>query len=148
MKNTFSAYISFLQRDFLTYTKDQLKEINLTYGQLPFILYIGKHPDCKQSELIDKMHIDWGYSQRSINKLCDEDFVIKKADDDNGHTNFLSLTSKGEEAFELSHNVFFGWDSTCFEAISDEEKDILMSILNKIVIAKKDKYFDFIKSKR
>lgn len=140
MEKTFSSYINYLQRDFLEYTKNELKKVNLSYGQLPFILYIGKHPECKQSELTEKLHLDWGYSQRSIVKLCNEGFIKKTAKNNDNRISYLSLTETGEKAFTISHDVFFDWDNTNLASLSPEEKATLMTILHKIIEAKNPNY--------
>ena len=140
MEKTFSSYINYLQRDFLEYTKNELKKVNLSYGQLPFILYIGKHHECTQSELTEKLHLDWGYSQRSIVKLCNEGFIKKTAKDNDNRISYLSLTEVGEKAFTISHDVFFAWDKANLEGLSVEEKTELMTILQKIIEAKKPNY--------
>ena len=143
MKTTFASYINFLQRDFLEYTKQQLKEINLTYGQLPLIIYIGKHPNCSQAELTEHLQLDWGYSQRTINKLVLTGFVFKTNTSKN---NQLSLTVKGQEAFDLSHHLFFSWDSEALKDLSEEEIKSLKAILQKIARKKLQNLPDYMQS--
>ena len=144
MKTTFASYISFLQRDFLEYTKQQLKEINLTYGQLPVIIYIGKHEECSQAELTENLQLDWGYSQRTINKLVETGFIIKT---NTNNINQLSLTSKGKAAFDLSHHVFFSWDNEALKDLSEEDIKSLKTILKKIAKHKLQNLPEYMKSK-
>ena len=51
MKDTMAFHMMALHRDFLAYTTESLKELGLSFGQMPFILYAGKHPGCTQADL-------------------------------------------------------------------------------------------------
>ena len=48
---TVSSRILTLHRAFAAYTSQRLQELGLNFGQMYFILYVGKHPDCTPSEL-------------------------------------------------------------------------------------------------
>ena len=63
---TVSSRILTLHRAFAAYTSQRLQELGLNFGQMYFILYVGKHPDCTPSELTKELHLDWGHSQRSL----------------------------------------------------------------------------------
>ena len=43
---TVSSRILTLHRAFAAYTSQRLQELGLNFGQMYFILYVGKHPDC------------------------------------------------------------------------------------------------------
>ena len=61
MEKTLSYCTTILYKDFLNYTSKQLESLHLSYGLLPFILFIGKHPDCTPAELTNTLHYDWVY---------------------------------------------------------------------------------------
>ena len=69
---------------------------------------MGKHPGCTPSELTKALHVDWGHSQRSVARLVEDGFMTKERA---GRTHRLNLTAKGQQAFEISHQVFFDWDA-------------------------------------
>ena len=58
---TVSSRILTLHRAFASYTSQRLQELGLNFGQMYFILYVGKHPDCTPSELTKELHIQ-GYA--------------------------------------------------------------------------------------
>lgn len=68
--STVSSCILTLHREFAAYTTQRLQELGLSFGLIYFVLYVGKHPDCTPSELTKDLHLDWGHSQRSLNKLA------------------------------------------------------------------------------
>ena len=137
MKETLAFQITILYRDFLSYTTDELKKLGLNFGQMPLILYIGKHPDCTQAELTKALKLDWGYSQRSVAKLAESGF-LKKEPDREKSGNHLKLTETGLEAFQVCHRVFGFWDETHMLRLTAEEKETLLLLLRKMTAEEKE----------
>ena len=77
-QKTLSYYIAMLYRSFADFTGDKLQEVGLNFGLLFFIVYIGKKPNCTPSELTKALSLDWGHSQRCINRLTDDGFITKE----------------------------------------------------------------------
>ena len=132
MKETFSFQILVLYREFLAYTKEKLKDLGLNFGQMPLILYTGKHPGCSQTDLTKALRLDWGYSQRSIAKLAEAGFMTKEYDEEKS-CNRLELTKLGERAFEVCHSVFDSWDQIKLAEVSEKEKAALIEALGEII---------------
>lgn len=137
MKETMAFHIMALYRDFLSYTTKELKALGISFGQMPLILYIGKHPGCTQADLTRTLHLDWGYSQRSITKLVDTGFIRKEYNEAKAG-NCLTLTEHGMEVFDTSHQVFTSWDSVKTGNLTAEEKETLLALLSKITTQKKE----------
>ncbi|MGI5977074.1 MAG: bilirubin utilization transcriptional regulator BilQ [Candidatus Limivicinus sp.] len=131
MKDTIAFCITKLYREFLVYTTEELKKLGLNFGQMPLILYAGKHPGCSQADLTKSLKLDWGYSQRSIVKLVNGGFIMKEYDRDEA-CNCLKLTPAGINAFDVCHRVFNSWDELKTENLNAEEKKTLMYLLKKI----------------
>lgn len=67
--STLSYYTTELYKEFAAYTTEKLHELGLNFGQMYFIIYVGKHPECTPSELTSALKLDWGHSQRSVANL-------------------------------------------------------------------------------
>ena len=129
MFNTLAYYSSVLYRDFTAYTSEKLEKLGLHFGLLFFLIYVGKHPGATPSDLTQTLRLDWGHSQRCITKLVDSGFLTKEKV---GRRYQLHLTEKGQEAFEVSHQVFFDWDDQHLTALSEEERRTLFALLQKV----------------
>ena len=92
------------------------------------VIYVGKHPGCSPSELTKALYLDWGYSQRSLNKLAADGFLSREK---HGRSYALTLTDRGQQAFVISHQVFFTWNDTRLANLNDTEKDQLLALLQK-----------------
>ena len=133
MQKTFSYYTTLLYKNFFAHTSEELQKIHLNYGSLPFIIYVGKHPGCTPAELTKSIGADWGHSQRSINRLVQEDFLTKEKVIETDRNYHLNLTEQGELAFRISHDVFYSWDEEILSALTEEETSQLFGILEKLI---------------
>lgn len=129
---TLAYYSIILYKEFMSYTATKLKGIGLNYGVLFLVLYVGKYPGCKPSELTDALHLDWGHSQRSISRLVQDGFMTKSKSENDGRVYQLHLTEKGEEAFQICHRVFFDWDNEVLSVLSADERTTLFHLLEKM----------------
>jgi DNA-binding MarR family transcriptional regulator len=106
-QKTLSYYVAMLYRSFSAFTGERLQAVGLNFGLVFFIVYIGKKPNCTPSELTKELALDWGHSQRCVNRLVEDGFITKEK---SGRHYLLNLTERGQEAFEAAHRVFFDWD--------------------------------------
>lgn len=127
-QKTLSYYITMLYRSFAGFTGDKLQEVGLNFGLLFFIVYIGKRPNCTPSELTKELSLDWGHSQRCINRLVDDGLITKEK---NGRHYMLNLTERGQQAFTIAHQVFFDWDAAFMTGLTPKEKAQLLALLEK-----------------
>lgn len=132
--STLSYYTTELYKEFAAYTTEKLHELSLNFGQMYFIIYVGKHPDCTPSALTSALKLDWGYSQRSVAKLVENGFLIKEKR--SGRSYQLTLTPLGKQAFDVCHQVFYDWDEIKLAGLTKEEQQLLLNLLCKISIQK------------
>lgn len=133
MIQSLSYYTLLLKKDFHEYCNKTLKELDLSQGLLFYIIYIGKHPNTSPKQLTEFLHMDTGHTTRTLTKLEDSGFITQKVNKDDKRSRILNLTKKGEEAFELSHHLFSNWDQEIMNDFSPEEREQLLSLLNKLI---------------
>lgn len=130
MIRTFSYACTVLYRRFSHYTSQRLHQWGLSFGTLFLVIYVGKHPGCTQSELTAALHLDWGHSQRTVLKLVESGFLVRRKE---GRVYRLTLSDKGQQAFAASHQVFFDWDEQVLHALDPEERRQLAALLQKVL---------------
>ena len=128
MFQTLAYYAAAFHRSFVNYTSAKLQTLGLNFGSLFLVIYVGKHPGCTQTQLTSDLNLDWGYSQRSVTKLVEEGFLTREK---SGRCYHLNLSDKGQQAFEVSHQVFFDWDEQVLSALSLQEREQLFTLLAK-----------------
>ena len=140
MYTSLAYYISSLRKDFVDYCNKCLASIGLSQGQVYFLIYIGKHPNCSPKELAKALNMDTGHTARTIYKLEEDNFLIQGQNPNDKRARILKLTEKGEEAFKLSYDLFKDWDKEVLKELSDKEKDTILSLMKKITNV--DKWYD------
>lgn len=128
MFQTLAYYATAFHRSFVNYTTAKLQTLGLNFGSLFLVIYVGKHPGCTHTQLTSDLNLDWGYSQRSVTKLVEEGFLTREK---SGRCYHLNLSDKGQQAFEVSHQVFFDWDEQVLSALSLQEREQLFTLLAK-----------------
>ena len=128
MHETFSFYSSTFYRSFAAYTTRRLQPLGLNFGSLFLLLYVGRHPDCTQSQLTQALGLDWGHSQRCVTHLVETGFMTREK---SGRAYHLALSEKGQRAFSVSHQVFFDWDEQILAPLTQGERQQLLALLAK-----------------
>ncbi len=129
MFQTLAFYATTFHRDFAAYTTARLQKLGLSFGLLFPLIYVGKHPGCTQAELTSALGLDWGYFQRSIARLVEGGFLTREK---SGRAYCLNLSENGQEAFGLSHQVFYDWDKERLAALEPAERERLIALLAKV----------------
>lgn len=125
-------YIAVLRRQFTEFCKKKLAEMDVTYGQIFIILYIGKRGKCMPKEISLALELDEGHLNRVLLKLIENGFIIRTKKD--GRSNIVNLTSKGEQVFRKSRDLFYEWDENMLSSLSESEKQKLLELIKKITV--------------
>ena len=133
MKSSLAVTLTILQKQFRKFAQKELQKHNLTQGQWFFILYIGKNPQCSPKELSTQLQLDTGHTTRSLSKLEQNHFITQEMNPNDKRARFLTLTKKGQDIFELSHELFYQWDQTILQCLSTSEQETLLILLNKLI---------------
>ena len=115
MFQTLAYYATVFHRSFTAYTTQRLQQLGLNFGSLFPVIYVGKHPGCTQAE-------------RTVTKLVEEGFLTREK---SGRAYHLDLSPKGQQAFQVSHQVFFDWDEQALTALDENEREQLFALLAK-----------------
>lgn len=126
-------YVILLRKEFIDYCNQHLSEIGLSQGMVFFIIYIGKHPSCSPKELSQELHMDIGHTTRSLAKLEQGGFITQEVNPNDRRARILKLTETGEKAFALSHKLFLEWDKEILKSLTQEEREVLGNLLNKLI---------------
>ena len=104
-------------------------------GRERLLVLIGQSEGgIRQKELLEKVHIGAPAMSELINKLEDDGYIVRTVDPDDRRATLLSLTEKGEaRAAEVEDERALRFKSA-FAALSDEEKETLSAILDKLLL--------------
>ncbi len=85
----------------------------------------GKAPS--QRELADRLRISPATIAVSLKSLERSGYVSRHTDSKDGRRNLISITPKGRQALETSHEVFHAVDEYMFHGFSPQEREQVMA---------------------
>ena len=97
---------------------------------------MGKKEKCSPKTLSTILKLDAGQLNRTILTLTKNGFLIQEKNQQDRRANILSLTDKGKQVFEMSHNLFYQWDEGALAPLSAAERQELLKLVKKIVFSK------------
>ena len=118
--------LSIIVRNHFIFMNRELKHLNLTEGQVPYLVALSKNEQLTQDDLAKMFHIDKGTIARTIQKLEGKELVQRLHDPVNRRRYRLSLTEKGEEIVPEILHAEKKWEKILFKDFSDKESSLLV----------------------
>lgn len=118
--------LSIIVRNHFIFMNRELKHLNLTEGQVPYLVALSKNEQLTQDDLAKMFHIDKGTIARTIQKLEGKELVQRLHDPVNRRRYRLSLTEKGEEIVPEILHAEKKWENILFKDFSDKESSLLV----------------------
>lgn len=121
-----NGLLSIIVRNHFIFMNRELKHLNLTEGQVPYLVALSKNEQLTQDDLAKMFHIDKGTIARTIQKLEGKELVQRLHDPVNRRRYRLSLTEKGEEIVPEILHAEKKWEKILFKDFSDKESSLLV----------------------
>ena len=86
-----------------------------------------------QKELAEKMELSTAAVAVSLKKLETGGYVARCADTDDSRINRVTVTAKGRLTVKKSHALFDALDTEMFAGVSEEEIDLCMTTMEKLM---------------
>ncbi len=120
--------IAILHRREQKYMISKMKELGIGYSGYNFLLYLEIHSGSSQKEMCEALAV------RTMKRLEETGFIIRKKSEKNGRCYEIHLTEKGADTVPKLRSFLFQWWSQVTQCLTGEEKDILLSSLEKMAI--------------
>lgn len=133
-KEPIGKFISQIYRKGNSFIAKELSEYGIGSGQLMFLIELYKQDGISQEDLSEVLNIDKGTTARALKKLEDANCVIRLKDEQDKRAYKIYLTKQGKEIKDNVYYVLKQWDDTISNTITQEESELLTSILKKICI--------------
>ncbi len=136
--DSFAFCVSVLRKKFAAFCTQRLSEMDVTYGQLYIILFLGKRESCSPKDIAAALKLDAGHLNRTLTKMVQEGLVVQQKSAVDKRAHVIQLTDKGRQVFEKSRNLFQEWDETALEVLTESEKKTLMQLIRKVAFHKNE----------
>lgn len=130
--------IAILHRREQKYMISKMKELGIGYSGYNFLLYLEIHSGSSQKEMGEALAVDEALAVRTMKRLEETGFIIRKKSEKNGRCYEIHLTEKGAGTVPKLRTFLFQWWSQVTQCLTGEEKDILLSSLEKMAVQSED----------
>lgn len=102
-------------------------------SQHHLLMYIAKNDACTQNSIAEAMEVSAATVAVSIKKLEKGGYIEKKTSCQDGRSNQIALTAKGEDVVEQSRRLFEDVDNKMFSSLTEEEQEQLHELMQQII---------------
>lgn len=124
--------IAILHRREQKYMIYKMKELGIGYSDYNFLFYLEIHSGSSQKEMCDALAVDEALAVRTMKRLGEKGLIIRKKAEKNGRCYEIHLTKKGADTVPKLRTFLFQWWSQVTQCLTGEEKDMLLSCLEKM----------------
>lgn len=119
-----------------------LERFDITPAQVVYLDFLAKHPDCRLSQLTEALNYKAASVSGMVSNLEAKGLVRKTWEPDDARALSLALTEEGQAAI-LEIEIFRDKRvETILERLSNEEKQTLLSLLEKALTAAEEQQND------
>lgn len=127
-----NLYMEYILLSYNSFLKENLDEVQITYGELTYIYNIKYYPGISQRDLAETLFVSEANVAKMVKKLVGKGLVEKRKDENNKSRNILFLTEKGEETFVKINVLTCAWERKITQKLSNEKlfefKEILYEL--------------------
>lgn len=102
-------------------------------SQHHLLMHISKNGACTQNSIAEAMEVSAATVAVSLKKLEKGGYIEKRISPEDGRSNRIALTPKGEDVVEQSKALFEEVDRKMFESITEEQQKQLHTYMEKMI---------------
>lgn len=111
----------------------RISALGIHPSQHHLLMYLSGNSACTQNSIADAMEISAATVAVSLKKLEKGGYIEKRISPEDGRSNLIALTPKGEDVVIRSKQIFEETDRRCFDSLTEEELEQFHSIMERII---------------
>ena len=128
-------------KSYEAYLRDNIKDLDITIGEVPILLAIFDNEGLNQIDLVKKFHVTEANISKTTKHLLEKGLIIKEIDADNNTKKLLYVTESGEEVCKKLLQLYVVWKDDIIADVPNEDLDNFAKVLG-IFSSNSQKYFD------
>jgi DNA-binding MarR family transcriptional regulator len=109
------------------------REFGVSLSEWRIIAFVGAEQPINAAAITDRGMLEKSHISRLVAKLVERRIIISRADKLDGRKSWLTLSAKGRAIFEGIARLSLERDATFLDALSDQERAQLDTILTKLI---------------
>ncbi len=118
----------------------KVEDTGVYRSQHRLLMILGKHSDCSQSVIAEKLDVSPAAVAVSLKKLERSGYISRQCNAEDNRINHVVMTDKGKEVISRSIRYFQEIEDAAFEGFSEEELERCQAFLIRM-IDNEEKYF-------
>lgn len=102
-------------------------------SQHRILMILGKHPDCSQTELAERLDISSAAVAVTLKKLEKAGYISRQCSVEDNRMNHVVMTEKGKRIIDISLTYFQEIEDALFKGFSKEEMALLEEFFLRII---------------
>jgi len=135
-----TQYIGMLEKRRRQYLSKNLKPYQLKGSMFLMLLYLDRHPDSSQDDLVEFIGIDKSGIARKCRKLEDLGYMLREPMRDNRRQYKLTLTETGRALLPIIRGHLLDWSKLITDGMSKTEQQEMIMHLEKMAENAEKKY--------
>lgn len=127
-------WISIIDRYTKMYMQQKYQKHRIGTGQVHILQILYTQEGVSQDFLSKQLIIDKASTTRAINKLEEEQYVIRKPSEIDKRINLVYLTDKARTINEDVLSTMYEWTEIITEDFTDTERELLLEMLEKVAL--------------
>lgn len=111
----------------------EVKALGIHHTQHRVLMYISRHDGkINQKQIADRFDVSPAAVVGTIKKLESNGYIVRSSLESDNRYNEIKITEKGKNIVKNTRSAFEGLDRKTFKYFSEEEIDLLMTLLTKM----------------
>ncbi len=142
-KEYLGRYISQIYRNAHYIIGHKFLESGISSSKIMFLQELYKEDGINQEKLSKRLCVDKATTARAIKKLEEKGYVVRQKDELDNRSYKVYISQKSKDTKEEIDKAIEEWENEIFQGITEEEKEMLMSVLKKICLNdRKEREYD------
>ncbi|MGN0377159.1 MAG: MarR family winged helix-turn-helix transcriptional regulator [Suilimivivens sp.] len=117
-------------------------------SQHMLLMILGRHPECSQTELAEKLDISPAAVAVSLKKLEKAGFISRQCQENDNRVNHVVITEKGWEIIDISIQYFKELEAAFLKGFSEDELKQLEKYFQRITKNGEEYYQSLLKQEK
>ncbi|MBR6643371.1 MAG: MarR family transcriptional regulator [Lachnospiraceae bacterium] len=122
-----------IAREHRKIVEKRISDLGIHPSQHHFLMHIAKNGACTQNSIAEAMEISAATVAVSLKKLEKGGYIEKQTSPEDGRSNRIALTVKGEEVVERSKFLFEEVDAEMFSSLTEEQQEQFHGFLEQVI---------------
>ena len=124
-----TLYMEYINLKYDSFIKDKLKELDITPGDLTYLINIFYHEKLSQRQLADILYVSEANVAKILKRLERSGYIERIKDENNKSRKLINLTEKGKLTTYSLIKITYEWENKITGTFTDKQVSDLKEIL-------------------